>query len=63
MNRFSGHLQVVNTNNYKKIAASHTTNHSTLSPQPAFTSRCSVTALNNGYSSAVFHWTFLGNES
>jgi hypothetical protein len=32
----------------------YTTNNSTLSSQSAFTSRYLVTALNNGYSSALF---------
>jgi hypothetical protein len=41
-----------NTNKYNTIANFHTTNHSTLSSQSVYTSRCLVTALNNGYSSA-----------
>jgi hypothetical protein len=44
------HLQVISRNNYNTIADFHTTNHFTLkSSQSAFTSRCLVTALNNGF--------------
>jgi hypothetical protein len=49
MNRFIDHLQVETTNNYNTIADSHTT----LSSQSAFNSLYLVTALHNGYSSAV----------
>jgi hypothetical protein len=52
---FVDHLQVVTTNNYNTIADFHTTDHSTLSSQSAFTSCYLVTALNNGYSSALFY--------
>jgi hypothetical protein len=31
VNKFTGHLQVITTNNYNTSAHSHTTNHSTLS--------------------------------
>jgi hypothetical protein len=48
------HFQVVTTNNYYTIADFHTINHTTLSSKSAFTSRCLVTALHNGCSSAKF---------
>jgi hypothetical protein len=54
VNRFIDHLQVVTTSNYNTIADFHTTNHSPLPSQSAFTSRYLITALNNGYSSAMF---------
>jgi hypothetical protein len=47
-------LQVVITNNYNITADFHIINHSMLSFQSAFTTRCLVTALNNGYSLAMF---------
>jgi hypothetical protein len=40
------------TSNYSANSNLHTKNHSALSSQSAFTSRCLVTALNNGYFSA-----------
>jgi hypothetical protein len=54
VNRFIDHLQAVTANNFNTIADFHTTNHSTLSSQSAFTGRYLVTALNNGYSSTMF---------
>jgi hypothetical protein len=59
VNRFIDHLLVVTTSNYNSIADFHTTNHCTLSSQSAFTSHCLVTALNSGYSTAVFTRCFL----
>jgi hypothetical protein len=41
------------TSNYNTTADFHTINHSMLSSQPAFSSRCLVKALNDGCSSAV----------
>jgi hypothetical protein len=49
VNRYTDHLQVVTTNNYNTIACFHTKSF-----QSIFTSLYVVTALNNGYSSAVF---------
>jgi hypothetical protein len=49
VNRFIDHLQVVTTNNHTTIADFHTK-----SSQSTFTSLYLVTALNRGYSSAVF---------
>jgi hypothetical protein len=49
MNRFIDHLQVVTTNNYNTIADFHTK-----SSKSNFISLYVVTALHNGYSSAVF---------
>jgi hypothetical protein len=54
VNTFIDYLQVVNANNYYTTAEYHITNHSTLSSQSTFTSLFLVTALHNGYSSAVF---------
>jgi hypothetical protein len=51
VNRFTDHLQVVTTNNYNTFADFHIT---TKFSQSTFTSLYLVTALHNGYSSAVF---------
>jgi hypothetical protein len=55
------HLQVINTNNCNTVADLHTTNHLTLSSHSTFTSLYLVTALHNGYFSAVFSLTNLSN--
>jgi hypothetical protein len=59
---FIDHLQIVTTNNYYTIADFHTK-----SSQSAFTSLYLVTALHNGYSSAmssldVSWWRILAME-
>jgi hypothetical protein len=54
VNWFTDHLQVVSRNNYNIMGDFHTAYHSTLFFQSAFTSRCLVIALNNGYSCAIF---------
>jgi hypothetical protein len=46
------------TSNYNTVADFHITTHFTLSSQSAFTSRCLVTALSNGYSCAMFSLDF-----
>jgi hypothetical protein len=48
VNGFIDHLQVVATNNYNTITDFHIK-----SSQSNFASLCSVTALHNGYSSAM----------
>jgi hypothetical protein len=58
VNRFIDHLNVINTNKCNTIADFHTK-----SSQSTFTSLYLVTALNNGYSFAVFPLDFSGNES
>jgi hypothetical protein len=53
--RVINHLHVVTTNNYNSIADFDTKNYSTLkSSQSTFTGLYMVTALYNGYSSAMF---------
>jgi hypothetical protein len=55
VNRFIDHLQVVATNNCYIVADFQTTNFSTLtSSQSTYTSLDMVTAVHNGYSSAMF---------
>jgi hypothetical protein len=54
MDTFIDHLQVVTTNNYNTIADFHNRNHFTLSPLSLLSFVYLVTALHNGYSSAVF---------
>jgi hypothetical protein len=55
VNRFIDHLQVVTTDKNYTIADFHTPNHSILmSSQSIFTSLYVVSALHNGYPSAVF---------
>jgi hypothetical protein len=58
VNKFIDHLQFITTNIYNTIADFHTTNHSTLSSQSAFTSRCLVTVLNDSYFFVLFSLDF-----
>jgi hypothetical protein len=52
VNSFIDHLQVIITNNYNTVADFHSTDHSMLSSQSAFTSHYLVMNLNIGDSSA-----------
>jgi hypothetical protein len=63
VNRFLDYLLVVTTNNYNTIADFHTTNHSTLSSQSAFTSRYLVTALNNVFTVYFLLMVFYNGDS
>jgi hypothetical protein len=62
MNRFIEHLQVVTTNNYNIIADFHTSQSLHAKSSTACTSRCLVTTLNNGDSSAYMLTSLLSGE-